>query len=561
MIAEQTTSRPAKRVGLDTMGVTSADSYRVHFHRKAREVWPWFESLQKAAGKNERAQKKLDAWNGAREHHRRILGALYGCEASEVVRLPATCQNGECPEAGNPVALSLDKAPICAVCGFRLDAERARVETVEVAGLGVVVTAGRDIRADWMADPARLGAKMAGCCQEWRVCAKPDGGFISVPIRCGSPLCPLCCRYNAQRAVSKWGGRIAALAAAGFEVMHLTLTAPPPADVPTDRPVILTDREKQYSHDSVPDSVDIMGAPMGYDVQGEPLLDSYNRVRGAWHALRNNRGTRQWWRDSVLCSLDAIEWTGSERTPDGFIPRWHTHIHVLIVLTGKEAAQWRARSGGIRGRKDRGWFARLVREWCALNPGAKPDYQVLVPVPVESLDGALVEVLKYPFKPGELTRAQIVACLAQTKGLRTHLPGGALHGASSIGRLASHLAHRTPISLDLYEKAGDAGLTAAIAISEAMILEQNRERPAALFVREEDGAKLTKPLTWQYLVKQRPERLLSLYTRCEKRWIYVGIFAAGAIRSEVATHPLSEERAPLAEVKAKERPPDQKPDN
>jgi hypothetical protein len=299
------------------------------------------------------------------------------------------------------------------------------------------------LRPEWVADPRKLHAQLRTCSAGWGVMRSPDGVYRAQPMRCGSPLCPTCLAHKARRVQERWAPMLAELAARGCRFVHVTLTQPARAAAPSGAwPMVLNANERtHYVHAQAATEV-------GLAVEGEPLGDALARLRASWTALRDSRATREWWGESVVGYLYGIEWTGRRHAAQDagatWDARWHAHLHALVVLH-PEVRDGRPGWQGDRGRLNPyrgGWAGRLVREWCARTPGADPAAQAVVRVTGDegrTAADALREVLKYPFKPGELTDAQVVEVLATTKGGRFHLPGGAFHGASGAARCAASL--------------------------------------------------------------------------------------------------------------------------
>jgi len=80
------------------------------------------------------------------------------------------------------------------------------------------------------------------------------------------------------------------------------------------------------------------------------------------------------------------------------------------------------------------WIGQFGDRWGQLSPGSSIEAQRLDAIGGDDVLSAVKEVLKYPFKPGQLTHAQVLEVLASTKGRRFHLPGGFLHGNSRVAR-------------------------------------------------------------------------------------------------------------------------------
>ncbi|MCO4773258.1 MAG: protein rep [Deltaproteobacteria bacterium] len=243
--------------------------------------------------------------------------------------------------------------------------------------------AGRLLREDWLADPQKAADKLTTCSSAWGVGVRVQGGSAaveSVPYGCKDPLCPACSHQRAGRRVSKWLGVIGELQARGYSVLHLTTTQPA--------------------------------------IEGEGLGEAIARLHKAWRGVRQNRSTRDWWRGSVLGDLRGREWTGKNRQGSR---RWHVHMHTVIVL----------RPGVDSGE----WFEQWLRIWENASDGAQEwgqDCNVIEGTEADRL-GALREVLKYPFKAGDLSDWQILEVLAETKGMRHQEAGTGFRANSAIG--------------------------------------------------------------------------------------------------------------------------------
>ena len=316
----------------------------------------------------------------------------------------------------------VDRARIAAVsCNTFLDDcqwtdGKIRATRYKVGHVGPVVHVdGRAIREEWSPAPQKLAQQLNGC-GVTRGIHRKGGRVASHVMGCTSSLCPDCCRRKAGKRVGKMAGTLAALAARGYQLAHLTITQPVGPN--HNRPVVLVSSFERQKHRR---ACNIEGTPIsdnGYAVPGESLGDALDRLRVAMTALRDGQGSREWWASTVLGNVYGIEWTGHHKETRAL--RWHVHAHMLIVFRpGIDLDQWIGRFG------DR---------WGQLSPGSSVQAQRLDAIEGDNVLAAVKEVLKYPFKPGDLTHAQLLEVLASTKGRRFHLPGGFLHGNSRVAR-------------------------------------------------------------------------------------------------------------------------------
>lgn len=293
---------------------------------------------------------------------------------------------------------------------------------------GVQAVEGRWLREDWLADPRREAAQLASCCEFWCVGQEqlPEGvRHPAKPRRCNSPRCPLCGRARADRALARWLPVVGRLVGAGYPVLHCTWTQP--VGELSGRPVLLSE-EDRTAHGLRADleREELEGVPVGWAVPGEPLTDAIDRLRPALRALRgdDDRDRRAWWSSSVVGLFEAVEYTAFDgRLPKGArIPRWHVHSHAVIVLRPDVDPD--------------AWWARALAEWLEIVPTAEPWAQHCSRIDGDDdeIRSGLREVLKYPFKPLEMTASQLVEALVATKGRRFHNVGGAFHSGSTIGR-------------------------------------------------------------------------------------------------------------------------------
>lgn len=320
-------------------------------------------------------------------------------------------------------------------------------------GTRQVIDAARGLRPDWLADPATLHAQLSRCSTAWGAQRETGTGtYHAQPYRCGSQSCPFCVAYKARRTQRRKLPMLLELVRQGCELVHLTLTQPPPPEYgagligPPENPgnVVLHGPERRW-YDGQP----APAGGTGWAVEGAALGDELERLRSAWRSIHTDSSSARWWRESVMGCVTGVEWTtrrgGDERRADAsrWHGRYHAHLHVLVAVSpGVDVGTW-----GFRGQAARlnpyraGWGRELLEEWIRRVPGAELEAQAMIRVTgdEEETERAVREVLKYPFKPGTLTDAQIVEVLASTKGGRFHHVGGAFHGSSHVAQVCRWL--------------------------------------------------------------------------------------------------------------------------
>lgn len=306
------------------------------------------------------------------------------------------------------------------------------------AGQYVSVEDAREVPVSWPLSPRRIAGRLAVCARAWSVFGTATGAS-SAPIRCGAPLCPRCLGAEAGARVRAWFPVVEALRAAGCTVVHLTATQP--ASLPgepgaTRRPVVLRDgRELARFAPGLKAGGGRLAVREGAAVPGPGLGSRIASLAGAWSQVTNtNKRGRAWWSASVVGALLGREWTSErELAPGERWLRWHVHQHALVVLRPGVSISW-VRRGDRTVADARGWWADFLRFWHEHMAGADAAGQHLARV--EDTGSALVEVLKYPFKPVSLTQAQAIETITATAGLHHHQVSGCWHGRSAIGRAA-----------------------------------------------------------------------------------------------------------------------------
>lgn len=435
--------------------------------------------LEEAASRKDKGAKhRLEAWRKADDARRRVSGALWDAEMVEVERLvPGPTPDDDDPEPERPLVADYQEAGpgayARALGAFDLDwtawkdRERARTPVPKTAvravslGGSIIHVDGRMLRDSWTADPRRSALRLAGCSTSGGV-HRVGEEWGSHAYGCGDSVCPMCARRKAAARVKDLAPCLLWLSMHGYQLVHLTLTRP--GDT-SDGACVLAPWERVTTiHDHVDE---------GPAVPGETLPDAVADLRRAWTALRDGRGevdpgysSRRWWRDTVPGYVYGIEWTGRRCIGRGcpacrgdhtahhtgpYRLRWHVHLHALLIVRNHHSIEWEE-DGTIRGP----WWDRLTTRWCELVEGARPEAQhARRLITEEAIEGGIVECLKYPFKPAELTRAQLVEALTCMKGTRAHNVGGCLHSSGRVGKLAKSLyRHHDDVSEDTLHVTG-----------------------------------------------------------------------------------------------------------
>lgn len=322
---------------------------------------------------------------------------------------------------------------------------RHRRETFRLAGKVLTVEGAREVPTGWSCSPPDLARRLRGCAAAWSAYHQL-GVAGAAPIRCSAPLCPRCLGAAGGSRVRDWLPVVEALRRAGCIVVHLTATRPaslPGAPGATRHPVVLVAGERRRYAAGLEAHGGRVAARRGAAVPGEPLADALADLSHAWSSVTHgNKRTREWWRSTTAGALLGREWTGAGELRDGARwLRWHAHQHALVILRPDAPVSFRpvpyTRADGSTGTTEVAcgpWWDAWVAAWCAACPGADPAGQRASLVSDSA--SALVEVLKYPFKPSALTSAQAAEVISATIGLHHHQTTGAWHGSSAVARAA-----------------------------------------------------------------------------------------------------------------------------
>lgn len=380
----------------------------------------------------------------------------------------------------------------------------------------LAIPTARGLRRDWLADPKHAAGTMRQCSKSWGIIRRGES-LGAIPFGCGSALCPVCMHHKASKRVHKWAGLISGLVEEGYRVVHVTLTQP--IDLGYDVPVGFVGPLKLGTgrRSLLVGEDDATGAA----VRGEPLGMALDRYRASLTGIRDSRARtgredsdREFWKRSVAGYIYGIEWTGGDESD----PRWHVHGHLLLVLRPSVRLAWDW-SGKLltladlarRGHEPTGeeyaaasWWSGMVERWCRHSSGNEAAQHARVVADLSygggassaDMVGAVREVLKYPFKPGDLTTAQLGEVLVTAKGRRFHLPGGVFHGSSRVGKRVRSMLEYVEAGDNRPPPPGMGGLTVEqietvhdlYDLRLPALLEDPSEAAALLWRRVEEGA-------------------------------------------------------------------------
>lgn len=278
----------------------------------------------------------------------------------------------------------------------------------------------------WSLDLTRYAERMRLCETGRALRRTPQGTWEPVTLGCSCRLCPVCARARAARTAARWRPVLQAAADDGAELRHWTLThalSKAPGGLVTEREVDRFGwddagdlRRDELWEPGLSGRADDWSPRVSRAVEGESLRSAYDRLRDRLRRWRQDRATRDIVKAALPAYILGVEWTGrSKRERTGAVPRWHAHVHVLSVAPRPLAPRVvRAALDGWRSRTGAGDASEASQRCRVVEPGQ-----------------GVAEVLKYPFKPADMTQAQRVECLASARGVKPHQVGGAFHACSS----------------------------------------------------------------------------------------------------------------------------------
>ena len=376
----------------------------------------------------------------------------------------------ECPSCGERHRLHEEATPVgdlddrctrevtyvCPETGHQVTA-RARARSAVLSyddpeGGTLHVERPREMREDWRPTPQAIARSLTTCSRNFMV-RKGSEGFSSVPCRCNRAVCAICGSYKAAARVAREVPMYGALARRGYKLVHCTFTA----------------RNDQFKGQRLPTE----GAEYAA-VSGEALGDAWERQTHTVKRLRDSRRTREWWKSAVLAGTLGTEVTG--RHPRTHFKRWHVHTHALLALRSgvlDDAVVETDPSTGRRSVVGGSFIERLREEWCSIADAdpAGLHLSLVDGTDDDALQSGVEEVVKYPYKQGDLTVPQLLEIESTTKGLKPHQVFGALHGSSTYAKAAK--------DEELYDELGAVDQEVVDAIREGRAEVERLEEEAA----------------------------------------------------------------------------------
>ena len=302
---------------------------------------------------------------------------------------------------------------------------------------GLLDVDGRPLRPDFLAAPDRTSRSMASCGTAYALRYAPESDtWFEHPISCNSIMCAVCMRRRAAESVGDWLEPVLALHRRGHQVLHLTLTQPTKEG---DEEVHLT----RFERATLPyDGAVAEPTARARSTPGESLSASVDRLTAALRGLRSgSQSNRRFWRSTVLAGLYSIESTGQTIRDSRVVLRWHTHVHMLLIVPRDTVTRVDVHKGRSFVRTSDPWLADLLTRWCALTGADVSGQHCELVSATDRVRGAVTEVLKYPGKLSQLTDAQKLEWVASMKGRRLRaMPLGAFHASSNHHKLAVWLA-------------------------------------------------------------------------------------------------------------------------
>lgn len=394
---------------------------------------PWLDSAQRQARRRgpdgEAAEREARRWDRMREYGAGVVAALDGASI-----------------AGTDDAHGLTPSGI------------ARVAVVGVQlGDGAVVACpdARALREDWTADPARAHAAVSRCASAWALRPHRDGQWRAGPLSCDCSLCPMCVSARIAQQRREWTHELRELVAAGHHLVLVTRTRP--ADVAPAEPVdvVWTAADADRWGPCPWPTHDAPGAivpGVGSACPGETLGAAWDALATATRALQDARvrvmwrgeaiQRRDWWSQTVVASVDAIEATQVRTDDAGQVEalRWHVHGHALLVLEPGAILSTDTTTddaGRVVLSPSCEWWRAYLASWRGEVAGAlDPAQHAALISAADDVDSAIRETVKYPGKISEMTAAGVVEWLSTAKGRRPQRAGATLHAGTRRGRAA-----------------------------------------------------------------------------------------------------------------------------
>ena len=356
--------------------------------------------------------RSRERWEETDKHRRQVAAALSGMTVADVDELP----DG-----------------------------RVAVRKIRLIDGSYLSVEGRHLSPAWAAHPSKTALSIGSCGSAYAIMRNKGvrGAFEEQALSCGVAGCPRCQRRHAVQRVEKWLPSIMALHGQDCQIAFLTLTLP---TMEGKEPVHMTKWERD---NILYDGAIAEPGSVAVSTTGASLTATLDNLAHKWSGLRDRSSSRDWWQGSVIGGLASTETTARTKRCGAYVFRWHTHLHVLIVLrpgvikkTFKKRVKTRSGSRlAVLAAGDDPWFGELLGHWCR-DTGAKASAQKCELITAqENVRRSAVEVLKYPAKLATMTTAQKADWMVSTKGRRlSGLTFGAFNGNSRFARLVKWLA-------------------------------------------------------------------------------------------------------------------------
>lgn len=479
-----------------------------------------------AAALRDNDPKAFKDWQATDRQRAAIARELAGCFASGV--------DWELDEAGEPVLTPAGTPRI------RVDEVTMRDKDDEYY---LHLPRCRSLPQNWTADP-QYHAEMLALCSSGhellgasKVHKMGKGRFSSRATGCNQVhYCPVCARRRSAVEANTWAPILGELRQRGQQLVHITLTVRSTEHQLGMFPVAITDAE--YARGYRP--------PKGYrrakpgeravPAGGASLGESLEVLRNAKRIMTSSTANRETWARLVSAQLGGFEWTGARKLKldNGTVLlflRYHAHMHLLAVVDADIQIPVRARQvlgkdgeEGFVGHyavhssevdeadedidpADCGWWDAIVAMWrdaveqaggSAEVAGQEARVVAYGEHDDDDVMRAVKEVVKYPFKHADMTRAQLAEVVTTIKGSKTRIRQGSFHASNSVYKdasdrhrlrhaLASMLAVLTGQVHDLHVlqvQDMDKGLPRSLDDREHWYVERVEARVASMFAAE-----------------------------------------------------------------------------